>query len=254
MRVRNEGTHQSNATAPTKGADRRWTGGEASGEQFSQARDALMREAVANPNEYGLKFMGERMPFEGQTLPQGEVPPPASNEQMSEKDMHDEALADFEARQSDINFSREQGHTEGFEGKPYHEMEQEELDADKKRFYGMYPHLNPQEEGGFDPDAEAEHMKRIMTSRDVAIRDAWFLLKSRTIIPDELRAGHYDSPGERERKEMAIRQLQEEAYENDPRTIQLREEKRRQGMAEMDRQAEEFATQYQQQTGKPLED
>jgi len=76
----------------------------------------------------------------------------------------------------------------------------------------------------------------------------------RAPIPDELRAGHYDSPGEKERKEMAIRQLQEEAYENDPRTIQLREEKRRQGMAEMDRQAEEFATQYQQQTGRPLED
>ena len=29
----------------------------------------------------------------------------------------------------------------------------------------------------FDPDAEAEHLRRIMTSRDVAIRDAWSLLK-----------------------------------------------------------------------------
>tara|TARA_R100000654_G_scaffold57197_1_gene83637 strand:+ start:354 stop:878 length:525 start_codon:yes stop_codon:yes gene_type:complete len=143
----------------TASAALRMAGGEASGEQFSQARDALMREAVANPDEHGLKFMGERMPFEGQTLPQ--------DGKMSEKNMHDEALADFEARQSDINFSREQGHTEGFEGKPYHEMEQEELDADKKRFYG-----------DFDPDAEAEHLRRIMTSRDVAIRDAWSVLKS----------------------------------------------------------------------------
>ena len=91
-----------------------------------------------------------------------------------------------------------------------------------------------------------------------AFNESWIFLKemttTRAAIPDELRAGHYDSPGEKERKEMAIRQLQEEAYENDPRTIQLREEKRRQGMAEMDRQAEEFANQYQQQTGRPLED
>jgi hypothetical protein len=49
--------------------------------------------------------------------------------------------------------------------------------ANKKRFYDMYPHLKPQEEGGFDPDAEAEHLRRIMTSRDVAIRDAWTVLK-----------------------------------------------------------------------------
>lgn len=211
-------------------------------EQFQQARNALMREAVANPDEHGLKFMGERMPFEGQTLEESLSEPDVEGEQaaidnqfsnrdesgrteeeqamdakpfmsrddhdaefaaskyqkpiselfdeqgklrqtlpqggkMSEKDMHDEALADWEARQDDINFSREQGHTEGFEGKPYHEMEQGELDADKKRFYGMYPHLKPQEEGGFDPDAEAEHLRRIMTSRDVAIRDAWSVLK-----------------------------------------------------------------------------
>ena len=187
----------------------RSAGDAASGEQFTQARDALMRNAVENPQEHGLKFMGERVPFEGQTLesslsePDVEAEKPQLPEsierlrggnlfdeqgklrqtlsqggKMSEKDMHDEALADWEARQSDINFSREQGHTEGFEGKPYHEMEQEELDADKKRFYGMYPHLKPQEEGGFDPDAEAEHLRRIMTSRDVAMRDAWSVLKS----------------------------------------------------------------------------
>jgi hypothetical protein len=52
----------------TASAALRTAGGEASGEQFTQARDALMREAVANPQEHGLKFMGERMPFEGQTL------------------------------------------------------------------------------------------------------------------------------------------------------------------------------------------
>lgn len=46
-----------------------------------------------------------------------------------------EAEADWEARQGDIDWEKKQGEPyEGFEGKPYHEMEQEELDADKKRF------------------------------------------------------------------------------------------------------------------------
>ena len=202
----------------------RSAGGDASGEQFTQARDMLMRDAVENPEQYGLKFMNERVPFEGQNLQESLSDPMDSPEfkedmtedesfslaekldekdrtpnlfdkqgklrqtlpqggKMSEKDMHDEALADWEARQSDINFSREQGHTEGFEGKPYHEMEQEELDADKKRFYGMYPHLKPQEEGGFDPDAEAEHLRRIMTSRQVLMRDAWSVLKQEQYNP-----------------------------------------------------------------------
>ena len=46
----------------------RGAGQGASGEQFEQARDALMREAVMNPDKHGLKFLGERVPFEGQEL------------------------------------------------------------------------------------------------------------------------------------------------------------------------------------------
>ena len=135
----------------TASAALRTAGGEASGEQFTQARNALMREAVANPDEHGLKFMGERMPFEGQTLesslsepdifdeqgnlrqtlPQGEVPPPASNEQKDVEEYRERVM-------------------------------------DKLR----------QERGDFDAEAEAEHLRRIMTSRDVAMRNAWSVLKS----------------------------------------------------------------------------
>ena len=93
-----------------------------------QARDALMREAVANPDEHGLKFMGERMPFEGQTL----------EESLSEPDIFDE-----------------QG-----------------------RLRQTLPQGEEEKEEEFEPDAAAEHMRRIMTSRDVAIRDAWTVLKN----------------------------------------------------------------------------
>ena len=38
------------------------------GEQFTSSRDALMRDMVANPEAHNIKFMGERVPFEGQEL------------------------------------------------------------------------------------------------------------------------------------------------------------------------------------------
>lgn len=76
-----------------------------------------------------------------------------------------------------------------------------------------------------------------------ALDKAWAFLKA-VPIPEELRAGQFDSPAEQERKEAAIRRLQEEAYENDPRVIQRREERKRQTMADMDRQAEEFERFY----------
>lgn len=130
----------------TASAALRGAGGEASGEQFSQARDALMREAVANPDEHGLKFMGERMPFEGQTL----------EESLSEPDVEDEQAA------VDQEFAPEKPETPDIfdeQGKLRQTLLQEE------------------EEEEFNPDAEAEHMRRIMTSRDVPMRDAWVVLK-----------------------------------------------------------------------------
>jgi len=116
-------------------------------EQFQQARNALMREAVANPDEHGLKFMGERMPFEGQTL----------EESLSEPNVEGEQAA------VDQEFAPEKPETPDIfdeQGKLRQTLPQEE------------------EEEEFNPDAEAEHLRRIMTSRDVAIRDAWSVLKS----------------------------------------------------------------------------
>lgn len=58
----------------------RGAGGEASGMQFEQARNALMREAVMNPAEHGLKFLNERIPFEGQQLSEELTDPDAEGE------------------------------------------------------------------------------------------------------------------------------------------------------------------------------
>ena len=46
----------------------RAAGGDVQGDQFTTARDALMRDMVANPEAHNIKFMNERVPFEEQTL------------------------------------------------------------------------------------------------------------------------------------------------------------------------------------------
>lgn len=107
----------------------RGAGGDASGDQFISARDKLMRDIVANPEAHNIKFMGERVPFEGQTL----------GESLSTPDVAGEQAA------IDSEFADEE---------------------------------EPKEEKEFNPDREAEHMRRIMTSRNVIMRDAWSVLKN----------------------------------------------------------------------------
>ena len=130
----------------------RGAGGDANGEQFTQAREALMREAVANPDEHGLKFMGERMPFDGQELEESLSEPDVEGEMPQTPDLFDE-----------------QG----------------------KLRDGM-----PPEEEEFNPDAEAEHMRRIMTSRQVPMRDAWSVLKNDFFNPQKVPCAKCGKPTE----------------------------------------------------------
>ncbi len=127
----------------------RTAGGDASGEQFTQARDMLMRDAVENPEEHGLKFMNERVPFEGQNL-ESSLSDPMSAEDIA--DITDASSAETE---------RAMGGTPDL------------FDSEGKLRDGM-----PPEEEEFNPDDEAEHMRRIMTSRQVPMRDAWSILKN----------------------------------------------------------------------------
>jgi hypothetical protein len=148
----------------TASAALRGAGGEAGGEQFTQARDALMREAVANPDEHGLKFMGERVPFEGQTL----------EESLSEPDVEGEQAA------VDQEFAPEKPEIPDIfdeQGKLRDDIPDDpKVDDGDPKVQRWQAGKSPEEE--FNPDAEAEHLRRIMTSRDVAIRDAWSVLKN----------------------------------------------------------------------------
>lgn len=83
-----------------------------------------------------------------------------------------------------------------------------------------------------------------------AFNQAWNFLKAVT-VPDELRAGQFDTPAEEERKRAEIRRLQEEAFENNPRTIASRQAKKERTMADMDREAEEYRKFYGNELPEP---
>lgn len=158
--------------ANKKAAAQMRVGGSApSGEQFEQARDALMREAVANPDEHGLKFMDERVPFEGQTL----------EESLSEPDVEGErAMIDNQFNQDPMNdpdFKEDMTEDESFELAEKLDRKTPDIFDEQGKLRQTLPQ-GKEEEEEFDPDAEAEHLRRIMTSRDVAMRDAWSVLKS----------------------------------------------------------------------------
>jgi len=145
----------------------RGAGGDASGEQFTQARDALMREAVANPNEHGLKFLGERMPFDGQELEESLSEPDYGNSPEEQKVF--EHLMSLNPEEQEVLSNNRTPDLFDSEGK-------------------LRDGMPPEEE--FNPDAEAEHMKRIMTSRQVPMRDALSLLKNE---PYDWQGQEYDT-------------------------------------------------------------
>lgn len=125
----------------------RAAGGDVQGDQFTTARDALMRDMVANPEAHNIKFMNERVPFEGQTLGESLSMPDVAGEQAA-------IDSQFTGKDpmNDPDFKENMTEDESFELA-------EKLDSK------------------FNPDREAEHMRRIMTSRNVIMRDAWSVLK-----------------------------------------------------------------------------
>lgn len=169
----------------------RGAGGDAAGEQFTQARDKLMRDAVANPEEHGLKFLNERVPFEGQNL-ESSLSDPMSAEDIA--DITDASSAETErAMDGTPDLFDSEGKLR--DGMPPEE-EEGFLQANNKVTWRGMPseeetkELLQQEQGDFKPDAEAEHLRRIMTSRQVPMRDAWSILKN---DPYDWQGQEYDT-------------------------------------------------------------
>ena len=144
----------------------REAGGNAGGEQFNQARDALMHSAVNNPDEHGLKFMGERVPFDGQELEESLSVPDVEGERAS---IDAEFASDIDDVTDASSAETERAMSGGKPKTP------DIFDEEGKLRDGTEPEEEKEE---FDPEAGAEHLRRIMTSRQVPMRDAWSILKN----------------------------------------------------------------------------
>ena len=177
------------------GTDRGKVGG---AERFTQARDKLMYDAVANPEEHGLKFINERVPFEGQELES------LLSDPMSAGDIAD--ITDASSAETERAMGEKTPDLFDSEGKLRDDIPDDpKVDDGDPKVQRWQAGKSPEEEGflqannkvtwkdmpseertkellqqeeEFNPDAEAEHMRRIMTSRQVPMRDAWSILKN----------------------------------------------------------------------------
>ena len=153
----------------------REAGGNAGGEQFNQARDALMHSAVNNPEEHGLKFMGERVPFDGQELEESLSAPDVEGEQAS----IDAEFAPSEEKPETPDIFDEDGKLrDGTKTEEWHTEFNRQRDEARAAMQEAAQQKPEEEKKEFDPEAGAEHLRRIMTSRQVPMRDAWSILKS----------------------------------------------------------------------------
>ena len=157
----------------------RGAGGDASGEQFNHAREALMRQAVENPEEFGLKFMGERVPFEGQRL----------EEELSEPDPEGEMAgidSEFAPENNDIEdiVDASTADTErAMSGQP---KTPDVFDAEGKLRQGLKPEEEDKAEAEETPkrqntpmeQSHPDYWKSEFVARKAGFKDAWGLLKS----------------------------------------------------------------------------
>lgn len=76
-------------------ADQMRQGGQSpTGDMFTQGRDKLMRDMVMNPEAHNIKFLGERVPFEGQTLGSSLSEPDVAGEQAAIDSQFSEPMDD----------------------------------------------------------------------------------------------------------------------------------------------------------------
>ena len=164
-------------------------GGDVQGEQFTNSRDNLMRDAVMNPENYGIKFVDrEPIPFEGQELtPKLSTPDiEAERAEIDEEFAPDEDEGEVPSPNIDP-MSHPDWHEDMSEEEAFELMErldpklnpniEDEVDRGKDLFdeSGKLREGLPEDD---DEDPEEEHLRRIMTSHNTAFRDAWSILKS----------------------------------------------------------------------------
>ena len=171
----------------------RAAGQDPTGEGFQSARDTMMRDAVANPEKHSIKFMGERVPFEGQNLEQMLSEPDVAGEQAAidaefgdspEEQQVFDHMMNLKPEEREV-LQRNRGESpqdklmseimdETGNLKPDNKFMDDGEDEDD-----MPP---PEEEEDDRPKSEDELLERVMAQKAVShirgFRDAWSVLKN----------------------------------------------------------------------------
>lgn len=148
----------------------RGAGGDASGEQFTQSRDKLMRDALMNPDEHGIKFLGGK--------------PVMFDDMQPMNDMQGEAEADFALREEELAQANKEGTIPN--------ESQGDIDSDKASFANLFDsqgNLRTSMPGAETPKPEDDDdepsfldfykksFQKAVRSRVASFRDAWSVLK-----------------------------------------------------------------------------
>ena len=152
----------------------RGAGGDTSGEQFTQSRDKLMREALMNPEEHGIKFVGGA--------------PVMFDDMQPMDDMQGEAEADFALREEELAQANKEGTIPN--------ESQSDIDSDKASFANLLDSQGnlatsmpgaetPKPEDDDDDDEPSfldfykKSFQKAVRSRVASFKDAWSVLKQR---------------------------------------------------------------------------
>lgn len=170
-------------------ADQMRQGGQSpTGDMFTQGRDKLMRDMVMNPEAHNIKFMGERVPFEGQTLGSSLSEPDVAGEQAA----IDDEFRDGETLESN-NMMRDTRSADSYKTgdtmTPQDKLMSEIMD-EKGNLKPESQFMDDEDEEEDDrPQSEEDLMDR-MARKAVhhisSFRDAWMVIKNQ---------GPYDKEG-----------------------------------------------------------
>jgi len=144
----------------------RGAGGDTSGEQFTQSRDKLMREALMNPEEHGIKFVGGApVMFDDMQQPEAEEPmdDPAFDEEMGEDKSFELAEKHGgEPAMPDKSLFDEQGNLATSMPGAETPKPEDDDDDDEPSFLDFYK----------------KSFQKAVRSRVVSFKDAWSVLKN----------------------------------------------------------------------------
>ena len=174
----------------------RQSGQSPTGDMFTQGRDKLMRDMVMNPEAHNIKFLGERVPFEGQTLGSSLSVPDVAGEQAAIDDEFRDGDVHPKLDDGDPKVQQWQSSKDPFESPPKTAQDKllSEILDEKGNLKPDSQFMDREEDEEDDrPQSEDDLMDR-MARKAVhhisSFRDAWMVMKN---DPYDWQGREYDT-------------------------------------------------------------